>query len=96
MASFGITIKLNLLSTSKNFRWFSNIQECSNIPLEHIQDPQPTVYVSEFLSFGGDGGCLGYAPWGMAWGSLRKINIQQPWTHDKIEVAKLEVLTFVS
>ena len=45
---------------------FERIQEFSNIPLEHTPDPQPTVYVSEFFSFGGERGCLGYAvPRGM-------------------------------
>ena len=34
---------------------FDVMQEFFNIPLEHTPDPQPTVYVSEFLSFGGLG-----------------------------------------
>ena len=38
--------------------------EISNIPLEHTPDPEPTVYVSEFLSFGGERGGLGYAKQG--------------------------------
>ena len=33
-------------------------------PVSHTPNPQPTVYVSEFLSFGGERGCLGYAKQG--------------------------------
>ena len=52
------------------FDFGAKFQEFSNIPLEHTPDPQPTVYVSEFFSFGGENGCLGYAPgvcWGFSW-----------------------------
>ena len=47
-------------------------KEFSNIALEHTPDPEPTVYVSEFLAFGGERGGLGYAP-GVCWGSLRHL-----------------------
>ena len=47
--------------------------EISNIPLEHTPDPEPTVYVSEFLSFGGERGGLGYAKQGYVGGSLRLL-----------------------
>ena len=48
----------------------AHIQDLTNRPLEHTPNPQPTVYGLEFLSFGGERGCLGYAP-GVCWVSLR-------------------------
>ncbi len=48
-------------------------KDLTNRPLAHTPNPQPTVYVSEFLSFGGERGCLGYAVPGVCWVSLRYL-----------------------
>ena len=52
-----------------------NMYEISNIPLEETPDPKPTVYVWEFLSFGGFGDVVRYAPFGVCWGFFEKIGI---------------------
>ena len=56
-----------------DFQCCRNLKELSNIPRkEHTPDRQPTVYDSEFLSYGDERGSLGYAPFGVCWGSLRR------------------------
>ena len=51
-----------------------HIKHSKNFPTDPWSIPQTPnqQFMKEFLSFGGERGCLGYAP-GVCWGSLRNI-----------------------
>ena len=53
----------NWRATPKVACWL-NLRTFQQTPGAYPKPPGPTVYVSEFLSFGGERGCLGYAKQG--------------------------------
>ena len=53
-------------SLNHQFWLVGSLQKFQQAPGTYPRDPQPSVYDSESLSFGGERGCLGYAP-GLCW-----------------------------